>query len=252
MKISISAATLVCTVVMVAVPSLLRGDATFSDGTFNDSNWTVTSIQSGGFGGVVDFAGQVASGGNPGSYRRIDLTVNSGNSAIFGISLFTASVYNPQTQGAISAIDYSEDGIALTAQSQSAGFCLFQEGTVFFANALSYLPSSTWSTHSITGQTQLDFSDVDGVGTPDFSATGAPITFGFWRETSAGGGNGFSSSTGIDNWSVTIHSVPEPATLTLITIGAFGLVVARGRNDRGIGRTGRSRALKLARQRRRS
>jgi hypothetical protein len=89
MKISISAATLVCTVVMVAVPSLLRGDATFSDGTFNDSNWTVTSIQSGGFGGVVDFAGQVASG-----ETRAAIAASTSPSTVV-IPRFLASVCSP-------------------------------------------------------------------------------------------------------------------------------------------------------------
>ena len=231
MKVSILAVTLVCAIVMVAVPGLLRADVIFSDGTFSNSDWTVTTIQAGG-GGMVDFAGQVASGGNPGSYRRVDLTVNSGSgTAIFAINLSTISVYNPQTQGAITAIDYSENGIAF-GTSQSAGFCLLQNGTVFFANSLSYIPTASWTTHSASGQTQFDFSDIDGVATPNFSATGAPITFGFWRESSAGGGSGFSSSTGIDNWTVDIHSVPEPTTVSLIGIGAFGLVCAAARKVR--------------------
>ena len=230
MKVSISAATLVCTII-VAGPSLLRADATFSDGTFTNSNWTVSTISSGG-GGMIDFAGQVSSGGNPASYRRVDLTVNSGSSAIFAINLSTISIYNPQTQGAITTVDYSEDSIAFTARSQSSGFCLLQNGTIYFANALSYFPTATWTTHSVTGQHFSDFLDFDGNSSPDFSANGAPIEFGFWREISAGGGNSFSSSTGIDNWTVMVHSVPEPATIGLIAMGAFGLVGTEARKVR--------------------
>ena len=45
-----------------------------------------------------------------------------------------------------------------------------------------------------------------GTQNPNFSASGAPIQFGFYRSNSTSvGGNGMATYGGIDNWSVTVR-----------------------------------------------
>jgi MYXO-CTERM domain-containing protein len=72
-----------------------------------------------------------------------------------------------------------------------------------------------------------DFFNWHGEGSfPNFSATGGPITFGFWRGNNEGT---YSMTTGIDNWSMTIHTVPEPAGLGLAALSAIALIRRRVR-----------------------
>ncbi len=50
-----------------------------------------------------------------------------------------------------------------------------------------------------------------------------------------GNGTGFfetaTTISGIDNWSVSITSTPEPSALLLLSMGLVGLVVSRKRNS---------------------
>jgi hypothetical protein len=74
-----------------------------------------------------------------------------------------------------------------------------------------------------------DFIAISGgSGTPDFSASGAAITFGFWRAFSAPtGSNAGTRIGGIDNWMVTVNSVPEPASALMVGLGIAMICASR-------------------------
>jgi hypothetical protein len=211
----------------------------FSDGVFNDLDWSGQQFLDGSF--VVL---QVGSGGNPNEYQRIDLTnLDSGQSAIV-VNLKTGAVYDPSISGAISSIDFSFDLFFLggspgtsvvgyrLALEQSGSFFYSGPGTSFVGVAQgpgNGLPGSGWDSFSFSGLSANDFVRLSGTSQLDFSATGAPITFGYLAITGMSLPNVVDGSTtsGIDNWNVRVTPVPEPTTMLLLGIGLTGAVCTR-------------------------
>jgi hypothetical protein len=141
--------------------------------------------------------------------------------------LYLGFTYDPSTQGAISAISYSESGIILSFPFPDAFTTtqpvVVQGGRVFrsprnlpFAAQSS---SHAWVLKSLSALTADNFFPPGGAenDNPDFSESGGPIQFGFARSNSR-------SSTlppvpadqdlvidhGIDHWQLIITR--EPAT----------------------------------------
>jgi len=196
---------------------------TFTEGTFNPADWTVIVRGMG-----TTTASQILTGGNPDAFRQI---TNSVDGIMWGYHFKNSAVYNPSTQGAILSIDYSEDAILLDGTGTlGAGPAIIQGGKVFAQGFGTVGPTWTHRTFNNLHQSTFQhFHGEPGSAFPDFSATGGPITFGFWRGNAEGT---FSMTTGIDNWSMTLHtnSVPEPSALTL----AVGCGLALLRRRRGV------------------
>src|SRR5689334_10455875 len=196
--------------VIVLVGPILADPVTFSDGTFNDADWSATEICCGV--GVSFAAGQVATGGNPGAYRQTDL-VWSGPGAIV-THLNHDAVYDPAVEGAITTLDYSFDNIELSNYGVGYAMLISQNETGYiafppFGVGLDDTTSPFWSHVSHTGLTASNFwEDNSNLTHPDFSSTGAPIQFGYW--TSDSGDWVHEDLSGIDNWSVTLNSGIEP------------------------------------------
>ena len=126
---------------------------------------------------------QEASGGNPGEHRRIVNSVNVGDG-----------------QGSAPAIQ--QDGK------------LFLPGSILFNQVL--VNQNVWTTESLLSLAEQDFRTlIDLDDHPDFSANGSSIKFGFVRQNS-GTGPGYSIDAGIDNWSITVTTVPIPAAVWLL------------------------------------
>jgi len=198
---------------------------TISDSVFDDANWTMTLLDDRSFGGIGSLTGnQVLSGGNPGSYRAV--TMSGGGGILFGDHLFSTA-YNPSTQGAITSFSFSFDTSFPDANQTKPpapvrfGIALFQSGKHFirFDGGV----SSTTTAWTSFGGTDIGQNDMDeylnSTVHPDFSASGAPILFGF----NVGFGSLIPCSSpcatgGLDNFSVTVNppAVPEPATWTLM------------------------------------
>ena len=208
----------------LAIASAVNADTvTFSDGTFNSGDWSLNVLGNG-----TATATQMTSGGNPGAFRQV--TDNVDGIAMGAFQFKNGAVYNPSTQGAILSLDYSEDGIILAGSGNfGAGGALMQNGVLY--SSPSSFSDTSWTHRSFTNKDQVFFQrffNQSGPGTPDFSATGGPITFGFWRGAAEGT---YSITSGIDNWSVTLHnnSVPEPAGLALAALPAIALIRRRTR-----------------------
>ena len=107
----------------VLVPiSSFAATVVFSDGTFTNANWTVTSenLNLGGTGSGT----QTATGGNTGSYRRCTNTLNSAVSQPFSNTVYvfhkqTAATYTPSVSGPIVSIDYVQDSMRITGGQQA-------------------------------------------------------------------------------------------------------------------------------------
>jgi hypothetical protein len=86
---------------------------TFSDGTFNDADWTSSlQVLEGPFSSVSHTETQVASGGNPDAYRLNIREWGFGTRAAV-YNLNSLAVYDPSTQGAIASVNFLKTAILL-------------------------------------------------------------------------------------------------------------------------------------------
>jgi hypothetical protein len=181
----------------------------FSDGTFKNEDWRLDVMQlgTGGDGSSTATASQQLSGGNPGEYRQIINTLNSGGGVI-GYHFYKNSVYNPSVQGEITSIDFSYDHKMFLGfgEGQSTSFAILQGGVYFMCAPGTWANQAAWETLSATGLTAESFGTLgDPAIHPDFSTSGGPILFGFHT---ANGGYNYSITVGIDNWSVKLNTIP--------------------------------------------
>jgi alpha-tubulin suppressor-like RCC1 family protein len=188
----------------------------FEDTEFASATWqaivTATPID-----GPLLSTAQAQSGGHPDAYRTMTHIMQrplDGELTLQIVHLKLDAVYTPAARGAIDRIDYREDRIRAEAQPLQGSFAFQQGDRLFVPN----VPgddgdplTSQWTTARWTGLRADRFVVVAGepcppaTPCPDFSASGAPITFGYFRQSSAGRADPrFSVTHGIDNWRVTV------------------------------------------------
>lgn len=233
---SAAAACLSLAFVMGTQPAL--ADVTYSDGDFAASNWgfEVTLSSSGG----TSVPTQVA-GGNPGTARQITNTIGAGDvpGMVLGFSRYgtTQSVgrYDPAVLGAILSVDWAIQSRYISGQSAGSdgqGQTIrlgAKQGSVLYAAAVEFTGiSGAWTNHGSLSLTASDFEQITPGPAIDFSATGGPLRFGFIAGTS-GEPSSFETAA-YDNFSVTIHNIPAPATAGVILSG--GCWAARRRRRR--------------------
>ena len=159
----------------------------------------------------------VATGGIPGAYWSVQIFL--GASTDFGVSVFagyvsSAAVWDPATDGPVTRLDYAEMARTLTGRVQRTGPALVQDGRLFCAvlpDAPLFTSSSSWELLTATGLGADDFVWPGTSIHPDFSASGKPISFGFYRANSGlphqPGGVG--PVCGIDNWRIEVNAAPR-------------------------------------------
>jgi len=216
-------------------PEAGANQVVFSDSIYADADWTIVNQF-----GLIS-AGQQPTGGNPGSYRQVALSV--GQNIPFVGQLNRNFVYNPSVSGEITGITYKIDLETTNAEGATYLALLSQNGNLYIETMHTGNASpNTWLTENIV----LNLADfallrtnsqgnviIDSNSRPDFSVSGSPITFGY--EVTAGGAGFFTSITGIDNdpiiLTVTPSAVPEPTTvvLSLTALVFMGIMYLRRR-----------------------
>jgi hypothetical protein len=218
------------------------GVTVFADGTFNLPDWSITRIQFGNGGQQTE--SQQLFGGNPDEFLEItNLVFAAPNpnqfSRIVGVYLKNDAVHNPQVDGPITSIRYSEDALLVSGFGNGQGIrpALEQGGNIYLGPLL-LSPDFVWTPKLLANLTASSFYLAPEVLNmhPDFSATGAPIKFGFARLNTTPGNSIFIVG-GIDNWRVEVTSVPEPSA-----IAAWGAAVVA---IAGVGRAPRHRRCSL-------
>jgi len=221
---------------LLAAAGLARGgglpDVAFTDGQFDPADWEAAVVYVGNGGDYgVDMQD---TGGNPGAFlrTRLDVNAHSGPEVRTSTVVFFRRIgleYDPATQGEIASLDYTEDAIMLSGSVQSTGLVVWQDGRAY-RTIVTEFRQTTWEGESLAGVLAEDlFGWVEQRDIhPDFSESGSPLEFGFFRGLSTTD-IPYSMTAGIDNWSTTIHRVPEPATVFLVVLGAAALLRPRQR-----------------------
>jgi len=188
----------------------------FEDANFPVSNWTVIATAQPAENGPTHTESQAADGGNPDPYRSITYQVPPGPSSLRLVHFAVAATYDPATQGAIYTIDLAEDcsrrsfssGLIFTGLSHSPMF--EQAGRTYTPRDWHGSCTFVWSGMSVRSLRADEFTfSGPACGTseqcPDFSATAAPLRFGFVTNLGlATGSSAGSVVQGIDNWKVTV------------------------------------------------
>jgi len=220
-------------VLVLSVISIARAQIVYSDGDFGGGNWsfeTSTAL------GASASASRISSGGNPGSYLQISLSMAAGDgySVLWGFN--SSAAYDPATS-AIESVGYSED-LLQGGSPQAAGAALMQNGLRYYRYTWTTDPS-VWTTRIATPDVGasgylLDDSQNNGSNplNPDFSILGAPITFGFFRNISGTALSSFTTTSRLDNWTTTVTPVPEPSSLALVVAAGLAIMIHRRINLR--------------------
>lgn len=223
--------------IAVSVATLLVCQAanaiTFSDGTFNDSDW-VLYVDATGAG--TSKAYQASPGGSPGSYRKVMNTSESDD--VIAFSYMINAKWNPGVLGAIAGIDgsFDHEDQLVGDWGQGGGIALRQNGKNYFGPSNLDYPAS-WQHASWTGLTSSDFRTLASTTDhPDFSHAGGQIMLGFFN-SNTNLGIVRTTGSGYDNFQVTVTAlVPEPPGIAALicALGATGGIAWRKRRN-GIG-----------------
>nr|MDP9121649.1 hypothetical protein [Acidobacteriota bacterium] len=210
---------------------------TFTDGTFNDGDWTAKKIADTTAGqGATFSASQDKVNGAPAPSR---LTVHSYNLGLIRVAhLKSGSTYTPAAGGAIGSLSYSYDlryyGPEPGILGVAYALLLRQNGT-YYIGPQDAIRNDAWERSARQNLTAADFQRVadDGPGQgpahPDFSCAGATIELGYQTANSnPNAGSQDKTTSGLDNWSV---SVVEPQPCCLKTVSESVLCAADGTSD---------------------
>jgi hypothetical protein len=180
-----------------------------------------------------------ASGGNPGPWLQLTHNHNvernlggaplngNGNTSIQSIVDQQVFTFNPAISGTIQDISFSLD-IDLPISLGTVGFeqLFFTVRSLSTGNAAGFTNITAqpgWQTVTVSGLTNADFS------AQDFSGANA-LSFGFGFTSSGDVTSGAQAiSIGVDNFVVTINSIPEPSSTLLVGSMLLLLVARRSR-----------------------
>jgi len=225
---------LVVLAVLTAGGGPTKATPTFFDGVFSHG-WSDAKLVDTTAGGLATYAtNYLAAGGNPTHHREVSHSYDFG--AILVGHWKSAFVWDPAVDGSITSLDYSFDLIHKNPPlGQAVAYrLLVRQSGVDYVSGIDQIFTESWTSYGRVNQTSASFKELLSNGTlgtasPDFSASGGILTFGYISANSNPVGGISTRLSGIDNYSVTI--VPEPGTL--IALGtALGVLVSRRRTRR--------------------
>ncbi len=195
----------------------------FSDAEFADAQWQAIIVAV-PVDGPAQVAAQRPTGGNPLAYRGMvhQLLTPAGQALqLQVVHLKLDAIYRPAESGSIFGIDYGEDRILLPGQAETqrrpSGNGAFRQGDRLYAsNVQSDIGDAfavgQWVTANWANLGPEQFSMIGGPACasgercPDFTPSGAPITFGYMRQSGAGAADPrYTVEHGIDNWRVLVR-----------------------------------------------
>jgi hypothetical protein len=213
----------------MSVASARAGSIVFSDETFDDAHWNAIITQDSTPGmdaGVTPE--QILSGGNPDAFRQTRHDWDQPGGLVV-LHLRDGAIYDPSTSGAIDRIDTSFDLLFVDGSQGTSQVghrpAFVQDGLIYSTSGFTALGIARRN----EGWQSFVFKDLGAdvfpLG-PDFSATGSPIQFGYLANNSGTREElDVSTTSGIDNWSITVHQLPEPGAPALLIL--FGALLAR-------------------------
>jgi hypothetical protein len=197
---------------ILAVSSL--PGVTLEDGEFMPADWAVTASVDPPQNTSTHSEARLATGGHPGAFRQVTHDMAPGVGTLRLLHTWLAASYDPAQRGAVHVIDFRHDCVALSAPNGNvySAPLVEQGGRRFVANSGWPCVSSAWTAlPTIASLGPQDFRQVDGPACgpaescPDFSASAAPLRFGFAGEIEQPALAGAVSAVrGIDNWQVTV------------------------------------------------
>ncbi|MCB5183634.1 PEP-CTERM sorting domain-containing protein [Methylobacillus gramineus] len=227
------------------LPVAMAADSGFSVGDFSDAEWTQYSIENTG-GQVLNWSALDNTGGNPGSYSLLDFnkaaTSQPGLSAIRVANIYDGFAYNPAVSGALDTLSFTFDakGFSSNINTQVSAYLrpvILQNGISFsVASSDTIVTVGNWNTLTWSFTSASNWGDPynDVEFNPDFSASGAPIQFGFRFSLNLSCSGAFGcrqtlARTGVDNFQVSVTAVPEPSAYAMMFAGLSLLGLARRR-----------------------
>lgn len=231
--------TRVVAALAVALPALSGATvvASYGDGEFLDSAWTSMLLwDTTPAHNASQTTTRLAAGGHPGAAQQTSLHFNTtGTGGIQGVAaghLFSGAVYDPSVHGGIASVKMTLDQRSVAQIGATPGtfhgLLAQQAGTLFIRLINPAAESTAWQSIASADLVAGLFHEVlptgYGPALPDFSRNGAPIQFGYASVTALGPGpsGGFTIVSAVDNWGVTVTSVPEPGALALVLAAGGG------------------------------
>jgi len=232
----------------IRAPSAHAEAIVFEDGDFDAAAWDMTllPLRAGGTASAL----QVPTGGNPDAYRRVEHTVNdaaspSENASIWVFHESLSASVDPAAVGGIQSVSMFLDvlGIQDTFGAGGVTLALRQGETIYASGSLIQASGSdpSWRALEWVSVPAVNFGayqgpevGLPGTPDPDFSSSGAPITFGFATLLPGGiGGQSFSTAAGYDNWRLEVEPVPEVTSAILMGFAVLLGLLTRARAARG-------------------
>ncbi|MBS0444491.1 MAG: hypothetical protein JSR59_00950 [Proteobacteria bacterium] len=219
-----------CVTAFGALQTGTASAVTFSDSTFDLSNYTINTFVS----NQTVSETHIPVGGNPGAALEVTMILETGPTYSGIYFLGKSFLYDPATQGAIGSIDFSQDVFAestLPFSQLGQNPIIYQNGN-YYGHFTAVQPTADiWQTASASQLHSTDFDLITSLANsthdesqhPNFAAGAMQLGF---RE---GWSYGNAPSIGVtdvlaDNYVLTLNPVPEPSASRLMLLGmlAFG------------------------------
>jgi hypothetical protein len=146
-------------------------------------------------------------------HTRIQPEINLGEQSYLSVTHeFQGGTYNPGVCGALNTIDFSVEAIIeeinVTGGSLVIDLVIIQDGIIYTRRTPNITVYNQWESRELIGVTASGLIDSEGKH-PDFSASGAPMSFGYRHAGVKGSVREVRAIFGLDNWNVTVWPVSE-------------------------------------------